>query len=207
MYNFLQNFLWFLYVLRYYFLSQHYRYTEWNQYVVFHAQRYRSIVELSKKVTIAKDIVFLWKILWNIVSVNCSWGYIATDGKYIIRVERKPSPLLNAQIKYSGFKQMQQSIFQEQPTCNIVKFHRQWFDYLNIKGGFSLGEMYGDFAAKFIWHAVCAFLFVYTLAGEIFLFKIVKMVSRRKKIATTVRPIKMQIPVNLCFITKYISIW
>ena len=107
MYNFLQNFLWFLYVLRYYFLSQHYRYTEWNQYVVFHVQRYRSIVELSKKVTIAKDIVFLWKILWNIVSVNCSWGYIATDGKYIIRVERKPSPLLNAQIKYSGFKQMQ----------------------------------------------------------------------------------------------------
>ena len=42
--------------------------------------------------------------------------------------------------------------------------------------------MNGDFAAKFIW--ACAFLFVYSLAGEIFLFKIVKMNltnSRRKK--------------------------
>ena len=49
------------------------------------------------------------------------------------------------------------------------------------KGGFPLGEMSGDFAAKFIW--ACAFLFVYSLAGEIFLFKIVKMDltnSRRK---------------------------
>ena len=33
--------------------------------------------------------------------------------------------------------------------------------------------MSGDFAAKFI--CACAFLFVYRLAGEIFLFKIVKM--------------------------------
>ena len=33
--------------------------------------------------------------------------------------------------------------------------------------------MSGDFAAKFTW--ACAFLFVYSLAGEIFLFKIVKM--------------------------------
>ena len=33
--------------------------------------------------------------------------------------------------------------------------------------------MSGDFAAKFIW--ACPFLFVYSLAGEIFLFKIVKM--------------------------------
>ena len=32
--------------------------------------------------------------------------------------------------------------------------------------------MNGDFAAKFIW--ACAFLFVYTLAGKTFLFKIVK---------------------------------
>ena len=41
--------------------------------------------------------------------------------------------------------------------------------------------MSGDFAAKFIW--ACAFLFVYSLAGEIFLFKIVEMDltnSRRK---------------------------
>ena len=33
--------------------------------------------------------------------------------------------------------------------------------------------MSGDFAAKFIW--TCAFLFVYSLASEIFLFKIVEM--------------------------------
>ena len=32
--------------------------------------------------------------------------------------------------------------------------------------------MNGDFAAKFIW--ACEFLFVYSLAGEIFFFKIVK---------------------------------
>ena len=41
--------------------------------------------------------------------------------------------------------------------------------------------MNGDFVAKFVW--VCAFLFVYSLAGEIFLFEIVKMDltnSRRK---------------------------
>ena len=51
----------------------------------------------------------------------------------------------------------------------------------NPKGRFPLGEMSGDFAAKFI--LACAFLFVYSLAGEIFLFKIVKMDlsnSRRK---------------------------
>ena len=41
-----------------------------------------------------------------------------------------------------------------------------------LKADFHLGEMNGDFAAKFIW--ACAFLFVYSLAGEIFLFKIVK---------------------------------
>ena len=48
-------------------------------------------------------------------------------------------------------------------------------------GRFPLGEMSGDSAAEFIW--ACAFLFVYSLAGEIFLFKIVKMDltnSRRK---------------------------
>ena len=41
--------------------------------------------------------------------------------------------------------------------------------------------MSGDFAGKFFW--ACAFLFVYSLAGEIFLFKIVQMDltnSRRK---------------------------
>ena len=40
-------------------------------------------------------------------------------------------------------------------------------------GGFPLGEMSGNFATKFMW--ACTFLFVYSLAGEIFLFKIVKM--------------------------------
>ena len=43
--------------------------------------------------------------------------------------------------------------------------------------------MNGDFTAKFIW--ACAFLFVYSLAGEILLFKIAKMNltnSRRKKL-------------------------
>ena len=42
--------------------------------------------------------------------------------------------------------------------------------------------MNGEFAAKFIW--ACAFLFVYTLAGEIFIFKILKINltnSRRTK--------------------------
>ena len=40
------------------------------------------------------------------------------------------------------------------------------------KGGFPLGEMSGNFTAKFNW--ACAFLFVYSLAGEIFLSEIVK---------------------------------
>ena len=65
--------------------------------------------------------------------------------------------------------------------------------------------MSGDFAAKFIW--ACAFLFVYSLAGEIFLFKIVKMKKfATKKFATIIWPIKTKIHFNLCFISKYISI-
>ena len=54
---------------------------------------------------------------------------------------------------------------------------------LFCKGGSPLGEMSGDFAAKFIW--ACAFLFVYSSAGKIFLFKVVKMNitnSQRKKL-------------------------
>ena len=39
--------------------------------------------------------------------------------------------------------------------------------------GFPLAKMNGDFAAKFIW--ACTFLFVYSLAGEFFLFKIIKI--------------------------------
>ena len=42
----------------------------------------------------------------------------------------------------------------------------------DTKGGFPLGKLSGDIATKFIF--ACAFLFVYSLAGEIFLFKIVK---------------------------------
>ena len=56
------------------------------------------------------------------------------------------------------------------------------FPPCNSSLGFPLGEMNSDFAAKFIW--ACAFLFVYSLAGKIFLFKIVKMNlinSRREK--------------------------
>ena len=41
------------------------------------------------------------------------------------------------------------------------------------KGGFALGKMNVDFSATFIW--ACAFLFVYSLAGERFLSKVVKM--------------------------------
>ena len=50
-------------------------------------------------------------------------------------------------------------------------------------GGFPLGKMNGDFAAKFFW--ACAFLFVYSLAGEIFIFKLVKMdlTNSRRKIS------------------------
>ena len=50
-----------------------------------------------------------------------------------------------------------------------------------LKGGLPLGEINGDFAAKFI--KTYAFLFVYSLAGEIFLLTIVKMnltISRSK---------------------------
>ena len=49
------------------------------------------------------------------------------------------------------------------------------------KGGFPLGKMNGYFATKFIW--ACTFLFVYSLVGKIFLFKIIKIDltnSRRK---------------------------
>ena len=53
---------------------------------------------------------------------------------------------------------------------------------LSFRTPLPLGEINGDFAAKFIW--ACAFLFVHSLAGKIFLFKIVKMNlinSRREK--------------------------
>ena len=46
-------------------------------------------------------------------------------------------------------------------------------DAFKIKAGFLLGEVNGDFAAKFVW--ACTFLFVYSLTGEIFFFKVVKI--------------------------------
>ena len=46
-------------------------------------------------------------------------------------------------------------------------------DAFKIKTGFLLGEVNGDFAAKFVW--ACTFLFVYSLTGEIFFFKVVKI--------------------------------
>ena len=51
-----------------------------------------------------------------------------------------------------------------------------------LKDGLPLGKINGDFAAKFIW--TYTFLFVYSLASEIFHLTIVKMNltnSRRKK--------------------------
>ena len=66
-----------------------------------------------------------------------------------------------------------------QIVCNLSNLKESY--KLTPLCGFPLGEMSGDFAAKFIW--ACAFLFVYSLAGEIFLFKIIKMDltnSRRK---------------------------
>ena len=52
------------------------------------------------------------------------------------------------------------------------EMERQNLDH-GAKGGFPLGKMSDDFAAKFTW--ACAFLFVYSLAGKIFLLKIVKI--------------------------------
>ena len=46
-------------------------------------------------------------------------------------------------------------------------------DAFKIKTGFLLGEVNGDFAAKFVW--ACTFLFFYSLTGEIFFFKVVKI--------------------------------
>ena len=54
---------------------------------------------------------------------------------------------------------------------------------MSFKGGFTLGKMNGDFAAKFIW--ACTFSFACSLAVEKFLLKIVQMNlnnSRRKKL-------------------------
>ena len=56
------------------------------------------------------------------------------------------------------------------PTATLTVFLRL---FLFSKGGFALGKMNVDFAATFIW--ACAFLFVYSLAGERFLSKVVKM--------------------------------
>ena len=47
------------------------------------------------------------------------------------------------------------------------------FNFFYRKDGFPFGKMTGDFAAISIW--ACALTFVYSLSGEIFLFKIVNM--------------------------------
>ena len=75
-----------------------------------------------------------------------------------------------------------------------------------LKGGFPLDEMNGDFAMKFVW--ACAFLFVYSLASEIFLFKIVKtgLTNSRRKNSPQLLDQSKQIHFNLCFISKYISV-
>ena len=74
------------------------------------------------------------------------------------------------------------------------------------KGGFPLSEMNGDFAEKFIW--ACAFLFVCSLSGEIFLFKIVKMnlTNSRRKNSPQLLDQSKQVHFNLCIFNKYISI-
>ena len=67
-------------------------------------------------------------------------------------------------------------------TYVYYNFHTPLPCNCSLKGGFPLGKMNGDLPAKFIWE--CAFLFVYSLAGKIFLFIIVKMNlinSRREK--------------------------
>ena len=55
----------------------------------------------------------------------------------------------------------------------ILNFRATLPSNSSLKIGFPLGERNGDFAAKFIW--ACAFLFVCSLAGTIFLIKVVKM--------------------------------
>ena len=54
-----------------------------------------------------------------------------------------------------------------------LNFHTSLPCNSSLKGGFRLGEMNGNFTVKFIW--ACTFLFDYSLAGKIFIFKIVKM--------------------------------
>ena len=56
------------------------------------------------------------------------------------------------------------------PTATLTVFLRL---LLFSIGGFALSKMNVDFAKTFIW--ACAFLFVYSLAGERFLSKVVKM--------------------------------
>ena len=65
--------------------------------------------------------------------------------------------------------------FTETPHIYIctLNFHTPLPCNSSIKGRFPLHKINGDFTTKFIWAG--AFLFVYSLAGKIFLFKIVKM--------------------------------
>ena len=94
-------------------------------------------------------------------------------GKYCMKCETNGPVLLHRNIHVTETLHIYICIlnFRTPLPCNF-----------SVKGGFPLGKMNGDFSAKFIW--ACAFLFVYSLAGKIFLFKIVKMNlinSRREK--------------------------
>ena len=117
---------------------------------------------------------------------NCvEWAW-----KYCIKWETNGPVLLHRNIHFTETPHIY--------IC-ILNFHTPLPCNSSLKGGFPSDQMNADFAAKFIW--ACAFSFVYSLAGKIFLLKIVKFATR--KVVTTVRPIKTQI---FNFVIKYISI-
>ena len=55
----------------------------------------------------------------------------------------------------------------------ILNFRTPLLCNSSLKSGFPLGKLNGEFAAKFTW--ACASLFVYSLPGKIFFFKIGKL--------------------------------
>ena len=81
-----------------------------------------------------------------------------------MKCERNDSVLLHRNIHFTETPHM---------CIYILNFCTPLRCNSSLKGGFPLGEMNDNFAAKFIW--ACAFLFVYSLAGKIFLFEVVKM--------------------------------
>ena len=96
------------------------------------------------------------KKLFNLIDTFwCHIKYAEVDANWLLKVKTYLDKLekIQSKIKRKKLKNM---------STNSL-----------LKDRFPFGEMSGDFAAKFIW--ACAFLFVYSLAGEIFLFKVVKM--------------------------------